>query len=422
MRIAVVGSGIAGLSAAWMLARDHQVTLYEAEDRLGGHTHTVDMHLDGHRFPVDTGFLVFNHRTYPELTRLFRQLGVETVASDMSFSVKLETPALEWSGTSLNTVFGQRANLARPDFWRMLRDLLRFNREAPTDAVLHDGMALGDYLQVRGYGKPFVQWYLLPMAAAIWSCPTARMLEFPLASFVTFCRNHGLLQILDRPQWRSVVGGGREYVRKLAAGIGEIHLGQPVEAVRPRGGRIEVSAGHLSGRYDQVVLACHSDQAARLLGQHYADRSRLLGLIPYQQNRALLHTDASLLPARKALWSAWNYQSGGGGLESAPVAVNYLINQLQPLPVTTPVIVSLNPVQQPDPARVHGEYRYSHPVFTRQARQAQLALKMRNGRDGLWLAGAWLGYGFHEDGLVSALNLVRRMKVAETGREQTVAA
>ena len=422
MRIAVVGSGIAGLSAAWMLAREHQVALYEAEDRLGGHTHTVDMDLDGHRFPVDTGFLVFNHRTYPELTRLFCQLGVETVASDMSFSVKLETPALEWSGTSLNTVFGQRANLARPDFWRMLRDILRFNREAPADATLHNGLALGEYLQARGYGRPFVHWYLLPMAAAIWSCPTARMLEFPLASFVTFCRNHGLLQILDRPQWRTVVGGGREYVHKLAAGVGEIHLDQPVESVRPRGGRIEVSSGHLSGLYDQVVLACHSDQAGRLLGQHYPDRSRLLGLIPYQENRALLHTDASLLPARRALWSAWNYQSGDGGLESAPVAVNYLINQLQPLPVTTPVILSLNPVQEPDPARVHGEYRYSHPVFTRQSREAQLALKMRNGRDGLWLAGAWLGYGFHEDGLVSALNLVRRMKVALPWREQTVAA
>ena len=422
MRIAVVGSGIAGLSSAWMLAREHQVTLYEAEGRLGGHTHTVDMNLDGHTFPVDTGFLVFNHRTYPELTRLFRQLGVETVASDMSFSVKLGTPALEWSGTSLNTVFGQRANLARVDFWRMLRDILRFNREAPADAALHNSLVLGDYLKARGYGRPFVQWYLLPMAAAIWSCPTARMLEFPLASFVTFCRNHGLLQILDRPQWRTVVGGGREYVRRLADGVGEIHLGQPVEAVRPRGGRIEVRSGHLSGLYDQVVLACHSDQASRLLGQHYPDRSRLLDLIPYQENRALLHTDASLLPVRRALWSAWNYQSGSGGMASAPVAVNYLINQLQPLPVTTPVIVSLNPVQEPDPAQVHGEYRYSHPVFTRQSRQAQMALKMRNGRDGIWLAGAWLGYGFHEDGLVSALNLVRRMKVTLPWREQTVAA
>ncbi|MCA1805067.1 MAG: FAD-dependent oxidoreductase [Xanthomonadaceae bacterium] len=422
MRIAVVGSGIAGLSTAWLLAREHQVTLYEAEGRLGGHTHTVDMTLDGQCFPVDTGFLVFNHRTYPELTRLFRQLGVETVASDMSFSVKLETPALEWSGTSLNTVFGQRANLARVDFWRMLRDILRFNREAPADAILHNSLALGDYLKARGYGRPFIQWYLLPMAAAIWSCPTAQMLAFPLASFVTFCRNHGLLQILDRPQWRSVVGGGREYVRKLAAGVGEIHLDQPVEAVRARGGRIEVSSGHLSGLYDRVVLACHSDQASRLLGQHYPDRSRLLGLIPYQDNRAVLHTDASLLPARKALWSAWNYQSAGGGLESVPVAVNYLINQLQPLPVSSPVIVSLNPLQEPDPARVHGEYHYSHPVFTRQSSQAQLALKMANGRDGIWLAGAWLGYGFHEDGLVSALNVVRRMKVAEPRREQTVAA
>jgi len=197
MRIAVVGSGIAGLSAAWLLSRRHQVTLYEADDRLGGHTHTVDVSLDGQRFPVDTGFLVFNHRTYPELTRLFETLGVETVASDMSFSVKLDQPDLEWAGTDLNTVFGQRRNLARPAFWSMLRDILRFNREAVREPALASSMALGDYLRARGYGLPFIEWYLLPMAAAIWSCPASQMLEFPLSSFVTFCRNHGLLQVAN---------------------------------------------------------------------------------------------------------------------------------------------------------------------------------------------------------------------------------
>jgi predicted NAD/FAD-binding protein len=422
MRVAVVGSGIAGLSAAWMLAREHHVTLYEAEDRLGGHTHTVDLTLDGQTFPVDTGFLVFNHRTYPELTRLFRQLGVETVASNMSFSVKLDAPELEWAGSSLNTVFGQRANLGRADFWRMLRDILRFNREAGRDACLDNNRSLGDYLKAHGYGRPFIEWYLLPMAAAIWSCPASQMLEFPLASFVAFCRNHGLLQILDRPQWRTVAGGGREYVRKLASAIPDIRLGRPVEIVRPRGSRLEVGCDGVSGIYDQVVLACHSDQSRRLLQPHYPFLARALGYLPYQPNRAVLHSDPSLLPRRRALWSAWNYQAGAGALGERPVAVNYLINRLQPLPVSTPVIVSLNPLQEPDPALVHREFHYSHPVFTRESTHPQKMLKAINGRDGIWLAGAWMGYGFHEDGLVSALNVARRMNVQMPWRELAVAA
>lgn len=416
MRIAVVGSGIAGLSAAWLLSRRHQVTLFEAEDRLGGHTHTVDVTLDGQTFPVDTGFLVFNHRTYPELTRLFDVLGVETVASDMSFSVRLDQPDLEWAGTDLGTVFGQRRNLARPAFWRMLRDILRFNREAVRESTLASGMSLGDYLKARGYGTPFIDWYLLPMAAAIWSCPASQMLEFPLSSFVTFCRNHGLLQVLDRPQWRTVKGGGREYVKKLAAGIGEIHLGQTIESLRPRGGRIELVSGSLSGVYDQIVLASHSDQSSAILAAHYPSQARLLQQMPYQPNRAVLHSDASLLPRRKKLWSAWNYQSGQGAHDHRPVAVHYLINRLQPLPTETPVIVSLNPLQQPDPARVHGEFRYSHPVFTRQATAIQRQIEAANGRDGIWLAGAWLGYGFHEDGLASALRVARRLNISAPWR------
>ncbi len=412
MRIAVVGSGITGLSAAWLLSRRHRVTLFEAENRLGGHTHTVDLSLDGRTFPVDTGFLVFNHRTYPGLTRLFRQIGVETVASDMSFSVRLDAPSLEWAGSNLDTVFGQRGNLARPAFWRMLADIPRFNRESVRDAQLGGGMALGDYLKARGYGKPFVEWYLLPMAAAIWSCPAARMLEFPLASFVAFCRNHGLLQIFNRPQWRTVKGGGREYVKRLAAGIDEILAGHPVESLRRRGCGIELASGSLAGVYDQVVLACHSDQAQALLAPHFPARAHLLGQIPYQPNRAVLHSDARVLPRREKLWSAWNYQSGSGELSDRPVAVHYLINRLQPLPTTTPVIVSLNPVDPIDPARVHREFHYSHPVFERHAPAIQRQLAAANGQSGIWLAGAWMGYGFHEDGLSSALRVARRLDVA----------
>lgn len=412
MRIAVVGSGIAGLSAAWLLSRQHHVTLFEAEDRLGGHTHTVDVTLDGQTFPVDTGFLVFNHRTYPELSRLFRQLGVETVASDMSFSVRLDESGLEWAGSSLATVFGQRSNLAKPAFWAMLADILRFNRESVRDAALGDGMALGDYLRTRGYGRPFIEWYLLPMAAAIWSCPAAKMLEFPLGSFVAFCRNHGLLQIFNRPQWRTVKGGGREYVKRLAHALPEIHLGSPVESVRRRGQSLEVVSGSLSGVYDQVVLACHSDQSRVLLERLDPQRARLLGKIPYQPNRAVLHTDRRVLPRREKLWSAWNYQSGDGSLDARPVAVHYLINRLQPLPTRTPVIVSLNPVGDIDPASIHREFHYSHPVFERGAPLVQSQLAVSNGRGGIWLAGAWMGYGFHEDGLASALRVARRLNVA----------
>ncbi|NDP48148.1 MAG: FAD-dependent oxidoreductase, partial [Sulfuriferula multivorans] len=391
MRIAVVGSGISGLSAAWLLSQRHQVTLFEAENRLGGHTHTVDLKLDGKTFPVDTGFLVFNHRTYPELTRLFATLGVETVASEMSFSVRLDQPDLEWAGNSLGTVFGQRANLARPAFWHMLRDILRFNREVVREPARASSMALGDYLKARGYGKPFIEWYLLPMAAAIWSCPAAQMLGFPLSSFVTFCHNHGLLQVTNRPQWRTVKGGGREYVKKLASAIGDIHLGQPVKSLRPRGDKVELVSGSVSGLYDQVVLACHSDQSSDILAHHYPAQSKLLRHIPYQPNRAVLHSDASMLPRRKNLWAAWNYQSGHSKLSERPVAVHYLINRLQPLPTDTPVIVSLNPLQEPDPAMVHGEFHYSHPVFSHQAVGIQRQIAAANGFDGIWLAGAWLG-------------------------------
>jgi len=411
MRIAVVGSGIAGLSAAWLLSRQHQVTLFEAENRLGGHTHTVDLTLGGRSFPVDTGFLVFNHRTYPKLTRLFKEMGVETVASDMSFSVRLDEPDLEWAGSSLATVFGQAGNLGRPAFWGMLRDILRFNRESVVDSEKSGTTALGVYLKRQGYGKSFVEWYLLPMAAAIWSCPTSTMLDYPLRSFVAFCRNHGLLQIFNRPQWHTVRGGGREYVERLAAALPEVHLASPVESLRRRGHALEIVSGSLSGMYDQVVLACHSDQSRPLLAQIDPQRARLLDRIPYQSNRAVLHSDARVLPRRTRLWSAWNYQSGSGALDSHPVAVHYLINRLQPLPVDTPVIVSLNPLEPVDPSLTHREFRYSHPVFRRDAVQVQSQLAASNGRDGIWLAGAWMGYGFHEDGLASALRVARRLKV-----------
>jgi predicted NAD/FAD-binding protein len=414
MKIAVVGSGISGLASAWLLAREHQVTLFEAGDYLGGHTHTVDVTLEGMTHPVDTGFLVCNHRTYPNLTALFGLLGVETVASDMSFAVSLDDPDLEWAGSSLATLFAQKRNLARPGFWRMLQDILRFNRETAA-ADLPDA-TLGAYLAANRYSAELRDWYLLPMAAAIWSCPTQAMLDYPLATFVRFCRNHGLLQVFDRPQWLTVKGGGREYVKRLAAAIPDIRLATPVQGVVSYGEGVVVDLPDGSFEsFDQVVLACHSDQALALLGHHASAEERaVLGAIRYQPNRAVLHTDAALLPRDRRVWSAWNYMAGGsdsGPRGQHPVSVSYLINQLQPLPFAAPVIVSLNPHREPRPETVIGDYDYAHPLFDVAAIAAQQRLHEIQGRRGLWFCGAWGGYGFHEDGLKSALAVANGLGV-----------
>lgn len=411
-RVAVVGSGISGLAAAWLLRETHQVTLYEAAPRLGGHTNTIDVSVDGCSFPVDTGFLVFNQRTYPNLCALFERLDIEAVPSDMSFSARIEHLDLEWAGSNLGTVFGQRRNLLRPAFIGMVRDILRFNRETTELAtrITAGTESLGDFLERRRYGKAFRDWYLLPMAAAIWSCPTESMLAYPLATFVRFCHNHGLLQIMNRPQWLTVKGGGREYVRRMAADLSDIRPSSPVISVQRADDGVHVRTAVGSECYDEVVLACHSDQALRIMGNGATPAERaVLGAVHYQANRAVVHTDASLLPQRPSLWSAWNYAAGPATQGSTPVAVSYLINMLQPLPVQTPVIVSLNPFRAPAADKVIAEIDYAHPVFDRAAITAQGMLPAIQGRDRVWFCGAWGRYGFHEDGLRSALAVVRGM-------------
>ena len=419
MKIAIVGSGISGLSCAYQLAQSgHNVTLFEANDYFGGHTHTVDVTLDGITHGVDTGFLVFNHNTYPHLVELFRELGVGTVSTDMSFSVKLQLDErmLEWSGSSLNTVFAQRRNLFDKRFIRMLKDILRFNEQAaalleqPGHALTD--LSLGDYLLHHDYSAEFRDWYLLPMAGCIWSCPVAQMLDFPLATFVRFCHNHGLLQITGRPKWHTVKGGARQYVDKMLRAIPDPRLGVPVRAVNRinAGGtaKIRIESWQGSELFDHVVLAGHSDQSLRLLKDISPAEQRILGAIGYQPNRALLHTDSSCLPHNERTWSAWNYQSRGG---SAPqVCVHYLINKLQPLPFGKPVIVSLNPIDEPDPASVIASYDYAHPVFDRAAIAAQQDLHLIQGKYNTWFAGAWTGYGFHEDGLKSGLAVARAIE------------
>ncbi len=413
MKVAIVGSGISGLGCAHALQAERQhgvrVTLFEAERRLGGHTNTVDVRLDGIAHPVDTGFLVFNERTYPNLIRLFAELGVPTASSDMSFSVSVPSAGgrrIEWAGTDMNSVFAQRRNLASPRFLAMLADILRFNRQASRIAQGDETageQTLGEFLDRHRYGESFRRWYLLPMAAAIWSCPMRTMLAYPLATFVRFCHNHGLLQLNGRPQWYTVAGGARQYVQRIAAQLDDVRRGTPVLEVRRNeaAGKVSVRTAHGIEVFDQVVLACHGDQSAALLADADDAERQLLAEARYQPNRAVLHTDTRLMPRLRQVWSSWNYLSDGKA--DPHVSVTYLLNKLQPLPFRAPVLLSLNPLVEPAPETVIAEFEYSHPIFDARMIEAQQRLPDLQGRRRVWLAGAWTGYGFHEDGLKSGL-------------------
>ncbi len=420
-RVAVVGSGISGLATAWHLADTADVTVFEADGHFGGHAHTVDVTLNGVTHGVDTGFLVFNHATYPNLVRLFADLQVDTAPSEMSFSVQVPDADLEWSGCNLDTVFAQRGNLLRPRFMGMLRDLLRFNRLTTQIAERHEEAALqqsiADFLAEQGFSASFRDWYLLPMLGCIWSCPTDQMLRFPVATMIRFCHNHGLIRVLNRPQWHTVRGGSREYVRRMLARIPDARLRTPVLAVRrlPPGlgsAGVWVDTAHNSERFDEVVLAGHTDQSLALLGGHAsADERAVLGAIGYQRNRAVLHTDAGVLPKRRKAWAAWNYvRSPGHAQGQSAVCLHYLINRLQPLPWSQPVVVSLNPSRAPSPATVLGEFDYAHPVFDLAAMAAQARLPQIQGQAHVWFAGAWTRYGFHEDGLMSGMAVAEALR------------
>ncbi|MGH8805368.1 MAG: NAD(P)/FAD-dependent oxidoreductase [Polaromonas sp.] len=423
MRVAIIGSGISGLAVAHTLHGLAELTLFEAGDYFGGHTHTVDITLPTPRGPVshgvDTGFLVFNERSYPHLINLFAELDVETAKSDMSFSVQapdarnaMTGEGLEWSGASLNSVFAQRGNLANGKFLRMLADIVRFNRistrlaESGLEAAMQQPLA--DFLRANKFSDAFRDWYFLPMMGCIWSCPADQMLQFPVATMIRFCHNHGLIQIANRPQWWTVNGGARHYVEKIIQNIGDKRLNTPVRLVERDAHGVRVVTDGRAERFDKLVLAAHSDQSLALLPGAGAAERAVLGAIRYQPNRAVLHTDASVLPKKKLAWAAWNYERARqAGPDATRVCLHSLLNRLQPLPFSQPVLVSLNPVR--DIAREHimAEFDYAHPVFDLAALHAQQDLAHLQGRQHTYFCGAWTGHGFHEDGLKSGLQAAR---------------
>lgn len=406
-RVAVVGAGISGLACAWLLSERHDVEVFEAEPRVGGHSHTVDAPCGVGQVPVDTGFIVYNEPAYPNLTALFRHLDVPTQATDMSFGVSLDHGALEYAGTDLNGLFAQRANLVRPRFWRMLAELMRFYREAPGDAAVCGDMPLEAYLDARGYSRAFRDDHLYPMGAAIWSATAAHIGEYPVGAFVRFCRNHGLLQVSGRPVWRTVDGGSREYVRRLTRSFADrIHRDEPVTALarEPGGVRLRTRRGAWTAPFDQVVLATHADQALNLLVLPSETERRLLGAFGYTRNHAVLHSDPRLMPQRRAVWSSWNYIADRQG--DAMPTVTYWMNRLQPhLPQDRgrPLFVSLNPRSTPRPEHLIRTEVYEHPRFDSAAIAAQRELWALQGQQRTWFCGAYFGSGFHEDGLQAGL-------------------
>ncbi|MDX1352613.1 MAG: FAD-dependent oxidoreductase [Thiomicrorhabdus sp.] len=413
-QVAVIGSGISGISAAWFLSQEHEVTLFEKNDRLGGHTNTVELEIEGQVQPVDTGFIVFNTPNYPLLTAMFKHLAVNTQNTEMSFSVSVNEGELEYSGNNLNTLFAQRRNLLNPQHWKMIAEILRFNKRAKADLASNNfcDMELGEYLVLHNFSERMRDYYLLPMAAAIWSCPVEQMMKFPVNSFLRFFENHGLLNIEDRPQWESVVGGSHQYLKAiLALQTFTVKLNHPISQVdKTDFGMVVTSLNGKKQVFDEVVFACHADESYAMLSEELQAQCQLLKNFKYQVNYAYLHSDVSLMPKRKSAWAAWNYLrdlNAQGGC----VAVTYWMNLLQNMQVATPLLVTLNPTRLPKYESIYKKMVYQHPVFDRAAMFSQSQLQTLQGNNNLWFCGSYFGYGFHEDGLKSAADLARLWQI-----------
>jgi len=412
LNIAVVGTGISGMAAAWLLSRHHQVTVYEKDDRIGGHSNTVIATGAAGDVPVDTGFIVYNERNYPNLVALFDHLGVPTQPSDMSFSASLDGGRFEYSGAGIGGLLAQPRNLLRPRLWRMVRDIMRFYREAPVDADRPgmEAVSLGDYLNIKGYGRAFIDDHLLPMGAAIWSTPVNRMLDYPFLAFVRFSANHGLLQTRDRPAWRTVSGGSRGYVGRLTASFaGNILTNTAVTRIRRDAAGVWIEdRQHGARRFDHVVIATHGDQALGLLADPDRAEQRLLGAFRYERNLAILHSDPRLMPRSRRAWASWNFIDQGGG-PRRKVTVTYWMNRLQGLPGALPLFVTLNPQEMPRRETIHRSFLYEHPVFDLAAMRAQQMLWNLQGNRRTWYCGAHFGHGFHEDGLQAGLAVAEQL-------------
>lgn len=409
MKIAIVGSGIAGLTCAYLLNRKHDIQVFEASDWIGGHTHTVDVQVEGRRYAIDTGFIVFNDWTYPNFIRLLGQVGVAFKPTEMSFSVSDPSSGVEYNGHDLNSLFAQRSNLWSPAFWGMLRDILRFNRQSLDDLAsdrIDADTTLGEYLQRNGYGRRFIEHYIVPMGSAIWSMSLADMLGFPLQFFVRFCKNHGLLSVSDRPTWQVIEGGSRSYVAPLTASFAErIRLNCPVSRVVRDDNGVTLHSAAGEERFDKVVFACHSDQALALLDQASTAERDILGALPYASNDVVLHTDTRLLPERPLAWASWNYRLGGPS--DQPAAVTYNMNILQGIDSATTFCVSLNQSAAIDPGKILARFRYAHPQYSLAGTAAQARWQELQGAQHSYFCGAYWANGFHEDGVVSALRVAR---------------
>ncbi|KUJ84578.1 FAD-dependent oxidoreductase [Microbulbifer flavimaris] len=414
MRIAIVGSGIAGLTSAYLLNKKYDITLFESAERLGGHTATIDVQEGGRELAIDTGFIVYNDWTYPNFIKLMDQLGVESQPTDMGFSVCSDRESFEYAGNNLNSLFGQRSNLLSPGHWRMLRDILRFNREAVRDwqeVRLAEGMTLGQYLEQNSYSAEFCDRYLVPMGSAIWSASLSQMRDFSVDFFVRFFFNHGLLNIFNRPQWRVIKGGSREYIQPMVAGFEDrVRLSTPVKSVirTAEGVELHTDSGERL-QFDAVVFACHSDQALACLSDASEQERSILGAIPYAGNSVVLHTDTRLLPSRQRCWASWNYRLQESG-DQLPV-LTYNMNILQRLESEKTYCVTLNADDAIDPEKVIGRYEYAHPQFSVPGMRAQQEWEKVNGVNNTWYCGAYWANGFHEDGVKSALRVCEALGV-----------
>jgi predicted NAD/FAD-binding protein len=412
-RVAIVGTGIAGLSAAWLLNDKHDVTVFERNETCGGHANTVDVEVAGRAISVDTGFIVYNDRNYPNLVALFDHLGVETHASDMSFSVSLGGGRFEYGSTGLNALFGQRRNLVSPRFWRMLRDLRRFYEQAPRhlQSPRSGEIDLGTFLVEQGYSDRFIEEHLLPMGAAIWSTTADDMRDYPLLAFLRFFESHGLLALDERPQWRSVCGGSRRYVERISAPLRDkINLGVGVRKICRRADHVAIEDTRgLTSIFDDVVLATHADEARALLADPDDLERSILAPFRCTANRAVLHSDPRLMPRRPRVWSSWNYIGEDGRRTEDKLSVTYWMNRLQQIESSTPLFVTLNPNREPRRDLVHGEFQYEHPAYDTDVLYAQRRLWSLQGHRNTWFCGSYFGYGFHEDALQAGLAVAEQL-------------